>query len=133
MKASWALAAALALGSLTASAASAGKLDSSKLPPPSGRQGVLFSEHIQPILQKGCLDCHGPEKPKGKLRLDSAAAVLKGGEDGKVVVVGDSAKSLLVYAVARTQVRSMPPKDKGEPLSKEEVGLIRAWIDQGAK
>jgi Planctomycete cytochrome C len=72
------------------------------------------------------------------LRLDSLAAALKGGEDGKVVEVGASAKSMLVHNVAHVgdEDMFMPPpdnKDKIAPLTKEQVGLIRAWIDQGAK
>ena len=95
---------------------------------------VDFVKEIQPILQKSCVECHGPEKQKGKLRLDSLEAALKGGEDGKVIEPGDSAKSLLVHAVARLDEDSaMPPADKGEPLKKDQIGLIRAWIDQGAK
>ena len=88
------------------------------------------------MFEKSCFKCHGSEKQKGKLRVDSLDAVLKGGEDGKVVVPGKSAESLLVYTVARVCVDEddfMPPEDKGKPLTKEQVGLIRAWIDQGAK
>ena len=59
---------------------------------------------------------------------------LKGGEEGKVVEPGASAKSKLVHAVSRLDEDSaMPPEDKGAPLTKEQVGLVRAWIDQGAK
>jgi len=121
-----------ALSFLTA-VAGAREVDASKLPTPSTRTGVTFSSDIQPILQKGCVECHGPKKAKGKLRLDSLLAVLKGSEDGKIVVPGDSAKSTLVHSVALPIKKAMPPKGKGTPLSKEEIGLIRAWIDQGAK
>src|SRR6267143_1457690 len=114
------------------------KVDTSKLPPASDKKGVTYAADIKPIFEKSCIKCHGPEKQKGKLRLDSLAAALKGGEDGKVVEVGDSAKSMLVHNVAHVgdEDMFMPPpdnKDKIQPLTKEQVGLIRAWIDQGAK
>jgi|tagenome__1003787_1003787.scaffolds.fasta_scaffold20108660_1 hypothetical protein len=112
------------------------KLDPSKLPPASDKTGLAFDKDIKPIFEKSCFKCHGSEKQKGKLRVDSLAAVLKGGEDGKILEPGNSAKSVVVYAVARVCVDEdsfMPPEDKGKPLTKEQVGLVRAWIDQGAK
>lgn len=115
----------------TASAA----IDPAKLPPASKTPGVTFAKDIKPIFEKSCFKCHGPEKQKAKLRVDSLEATLKGGENAPNIVVGDSAKSTLVAAVARAGDEDdfMPPKDKGEPLTKEQVGLVRAWIDQGAK
>jgi mono/diheme cytochrome c family protein len=109
-------------------------VDVSKLPPPADRKDVTFAKDIQPLFEKACAKCHGPEKQKGRLRLDSLSAALKGGENGKCVEPGESAKSPLVHAVARlNEDEAMPPGGKGEPLTKEQVGLIRAWIDQGAK
>lgn len=115
-----------------------GNVDISKLPPASDKQGVTYAADIKPILDKSCIKCHGPEKQKGKLRLDSLPAALKGGEDGKVIEAGNSAKSILVHNVAHVgdEDEYMPPpdnKDKIPPLTKEQIGLIRAWIDQGAK
>ena len=124
---------ALAAGGL-ASALAAADVDISKLPPPSDKKGVTYATDIKPLFEKSCVKCHGAEKQKGKLRLDSLEAALKGGEDGKCIEPKDSAKSTLVHSVARlNDDEAMPPKDKGEPLTKEQVGLIRAWIDQGAK
>src|SRR6266566_2999978 len=113
------------------------KVDTSKLPPASTKQGVTYAADMKPIFDKSCIKCHGAEKQKGKLRLDSLAAALKGGED-KVVMPGDSAGSILVHNVAHLGDEDdyMPPpdnKDKIPPLTKEQIGLIRAWIDQGAK
>ena len=123
----------LVLTSFAVGAADA-KIDVSKLPPASDQKGVTYAKDIKPIFEKSCFKCHGSEKQKGKLRLDSLEATLKGGEDGKVVEPGTSAKSTLVHAVSRLDEDSaMPPADKGEPLKKDQVGLIRAWIDQGAK
>src|SRR5260370_13547710 len=62
------------------------KVDTSKLPPPASATGVTYAKDIKPILDKSCIKCHGSEKQKGKLRLDSLEAALKCGEDGKVVL-----------------------------------------------
>src|SRR5216683_7578563 len=75
-------------------------IDISKLPPASTKTGVTYAADIKPIFEKSCTKCHGPEKQKGKLRLDSLDAALKGGQDGKVIEPGDSAKSVLVHNVA---------------------------------
>jgi hypothetical protein len=109
--------------------------DISKLPPPAAKTGVTYEADIKPIFEKSCFKCHGPEKQKGKLRLDSLDAAKKGGEDGDVLSVGKSEKSRLVHSVARIleEDDNMPPEDKGKPLTKDQVALIRAWIDQGAK
>lgn len=108
--------------------------DLSKLPPASSKTGLTYAKDIKPIFEKSCFKCHGAEKQKAKLRLDSIEAVLKGSENGEVVAKGDSKKSSMVVAVARLDDDSaMPPEGKGEPLTKDQVGLIRAWIDQGAK
>ena len=106
--------------------------DSAKLPPASDRQGVAYATDIKPLLDRSCIKCHGPEKAKHGLRLDSLAGALKGGTDGKVIKPGHSADSPLVRAVARVAKEPMPPEGKGPPLTPAEVGLIRAWIDQGA-
>jgi hypothetical protein len=135
------LGAALTLGLLSASSAEKEKkssIDASKLPPASDKKGVTFASDIKPIFDKSCVKCHGAEKQKGKLRLDSLEAALKGGQDGKVVEAGNSAGSILVANVAHLgdEDEFMPPpdnKDKIPPLTKEQIGLIRAWIDQGAK
>src|SRR5437763_6461026 len=90
---------------------------------------VDFDSQIKPILQARCLNCHAKGKYKGGLSLESREAVLKGGESGPAVVPGQGEASLLVELVAGFDPdRRMP--DKGDPLSKEQVGLIRAWVDQ---
>ena len=133
------LGAALSLSLLASQAADKSTtIDASKLPPPSDKKGVTYAGDIKPIFEKSCMKCHGAEKQKGKLRLDTLEAVLKGGEDGKVIEPGSSAKSMLVANVAHVgdEDMFMPPpdnKDKIPPLTKDQIGLIRAWIDQGAK
>ncbi|MFO1512661.1 MAG: c-type cytochrome domain-containing protein [Verrucomicrobiota bacterium] len=119
-------------------AALAGPVDTSKLPPAAAKQGVTYAADIKPILDKSCAKCHGAERPKAKLRLDNLEGALKGSADGKVIEAGNSAKSPLVHAIAQLgdEDHWMPPKNnkaKIAPLTAAEVGLIRAWIDQGAK
>lgn len=109
-----------------------------ELPPAADKKNVTFAADIKPLFDKACVSCHGPEKAKAKLRLDSLEATLKGGEEGKVVEVGSSAKSSLILSVAHVGDPDMfmpkaPKGKKAEPLTAAQVGLIRAWIDQGAK
>lgn len=110
-------------------------VDISKLPPVAAKKDVTYAKDIKPILEKACFKCHGEEKQKAKLRVDSIDAIVKkGSENGPVVVVGKSEKSSLVHTVAGLiEDMQMPPEGKADPLTKEEVGLVRAWIDQGAK
>jgi hypothetical protein len=113
-------------------------VDISKIPPASGKAGVTYATDIKPIFDKACIRCHGAEKPKARLRLDGLEAALKGGEDGKVILAGNSADSMLVHCVAHAGKPDgfmPPPRNKANipPLTKEQIGLIRAWIDQGAK
>lgn len=112
--------------------------DLSKLPPAATKANVTFEADIKPIFETSCVKCHGAEKPKAGLRLTSLEATLKGTKDGKVVEPGNSAKSSLLVSVAciGDEDSWMPPKNnkaKIAPLTKEQVGLVRAWIDQGAK
>jgi mono/diheme cytochrome c family protein len=119
-------------------AAFAADVDTSKLPPSSTKTGVTYESDIKPIFDATCIKCHGEQKPKGKLRLDSLEGVMKGGHDGKVVEPGNSAKSMLIQNVAHLGDEDdfmPPPKNKLglKQLTPEQIGLIRAWIDQGAK
>ena len=65
---------------------------------------VDFAKDIQPILQQQCVKCHGPEKQKGKLRLDSKEAAFKGGKGGPAIVANDAAKSDLFRQIGRAHV-----------------------------
>ncbi|RUL87284.1 DUF1553 domain-containing protein [Tautonia sociabilis] len=105
--------------------------DEAGLPPPV-EHPVAFEEQIRPILAERCLSCHGPDRRKGGLRLDNRADALAGGDSGPVIEPGDGAKSLLVEKVAGLDPLSvMPPS--GDPLTRDQVALIRSWIDQGAE
>jgi hypothetical protein len=140
---------------------------------------VTFDKDIAPLFKASCLRCHGEQRPHGDYKLDTREHALKGGKDGAMIVVGDSAKSPLIGAIARVNPRlSMPPPERHHgpppgapggappvpgaapttggpppapgaagpsgdnarkfpppppPLTEDEVGLVRAWIDQGAK
>lgn len=107
-------------------------VDVSQLPPPAARP-VDFDRDIRPIFEQSCLRCHGPEKPKSRFRLDQRETALKGGNSGVDIHPGNSASSPLIHFVARLDPEmAMPPAGKGEPLSPEQISLLRAWIDQGA-
>ena len=121
-----------------AMAAFAAEPDISKLPPAATKAGVTFDADIKPIIEKSCLKCHSGEKPKGKFRADTRENFLKGGDgDEKAVTAGSSAKSAVLFMVSDLIADSeMPPLDKREKYSKlttEQIGLLRAWIEQGAK
>lgn len=114
--------------------------DEAKLPPASTKTGVTFATDIKPIFDASCVKCHSGQKAKAHLHLDTLEGTLNGGKNGKdkVVVAGDSAKSDLVKMVAHIGDPEgwMPPtKNRAGigPLTTEQIGLIRAWIDQGAK
>jgi Protein of unknown function (DUF1549)/Protein of unknown function (DUF1553)/Planctomycete cytochrome C len=102
-----------------------------ELPPPSDRR-VDFARDVRPLLVKNCFACHGPDKQKGGLRLDRKADAMKGGDDGAVIVAGKSADSLLIHLVAGLDKDRVMPT-KGERITAEQIGLLRAWIDQGAE
>ena len=185
---------------------SAAEVDWSKLPPASTNGNVTFANDIQPLFKASCVRCHGAERPRAQLRLDTLEGVLKGTKRGIILTAGDSANSLLVKAISQLDPETaMPPKrrprgpggpggpggpppgmtapdghphdgapmaggpeggepphmggdgDHGDrppggpqgtnapgmrprnfgppakPLTAEQVGLVRAWIDQGAK
>lgn len=109
----------------------AGEVDASKLPP-AANQTIDFQRDIQPLLAGHCLKCHSDEKPKSHFRLTSRAAALKGGEHGVDIIPGQSGRSPLVqYVAGLVEDMQMPPEGRGVPLTPREIGLVRAWIDQG--
>ena len=101
--------------------------------PPAATRPVDFAKDIQPIFANNCYSCHGSKKQESGLRLDQQAAALKGGDDfgAKAIQPGKSADSVLIQAVAHAHSDLKMPK-KGDRLLPEQVGLLRAWIDQGA-
>jgi len=105
--------------------------DAASLLPPASQITVDFSRDIAPLLMNKCQFCHGLSQQLGGFRLDSRVDALKGGYSGVVIKPGDSANSKLIHLVGNLQKGLRMPMD-GEPLSSEQVGLLRAWIDQGA-
>ena len=119
---------------LTASgiASAADGAELGKLPAAATRT-VDFVRDIRPIFEAKCYSCHGPQKQKAQLRLDRKADALKGGDShAPDIIPGKSADSPLIRFVAGL-VPDMKMPAKGEPLSPEQIGLLRAWIDQGAQ
>src|SRR5437879_3858232 len=122
----------LFLLSFPAGSSAAPDFDPSKIPPAANKK-IDFDHDIKPIFDSICLRCHSPERPKSHFRLDNRDSALKGGDNGIDIIPGDGSKSPLVHYVARVVPdMEMPPPGKGEPLTATQVGLFRAWIDQGA-
>ena len=88
-----------------------------------------FINKVKPLLDSRCISCHGPDKVKGALRLDSRAATLKGGDNGPAVIPGQPAESLLLQAVMHIKSDlEMPPKEK---LTTNDIAVLRRWITDG--
>jgi hypothetical protein len=119
---------ALAMGLLLVPHTTAQDLQS--LPPPAGIK-VDFSRDIEPIFRERCQSCHGPKLQNGGLRLDTRAGAMAGGYSGPVIKPGGSAESRLIQLVAGLKKGLVMPVG-GLRLSPEQVGVLRAWIDQGA-
>lgn len=109
------------------------EVDVSHLPPAVDRP-VDFDLDVKPIFEQSCLQCHGPERPKSRFRLDNREFALKGGLNfTNAIVPGDSANSALILIVADLDPDIlMPPPNRFDPLTSEQIGILRAWIDQGA-
>src|SRR6476661_4116307 len=88
----------------------------------------MWVHHVQPILNKSCLKCHGGERLKGGLDLRKPQTIFSGGTDGSVVVPGRPSESPLYQRLAAGAEGHMPP-DKEPQLSAEEVSLLREWIE----
>jgi len=102
-----------------------------QLPAPADRP-VDYQRDVQTIFEQRCYGCHGPQLQTSGLRLDDGDAALKGGNSGPAIRPGNSAASPLIQRVAGASgVARMPPS--GATLTSEQVGILRAWIDHGAK
>lgn len=96
-----------------------------------GDDGIGFFEtKIRPLLADKCYSCHGPEKHKADLRLDSPDGLRTGGESGELFVAGDPSRSLLIRAVGyKEKDLQMPPKER---LTERQVADLSKWIQMGA-
>jgi len=88
----------------------------------------FFEKSVRPLLEERCLRCHGEDRPKASLRLDSRAGVLAGGKHGPAAIEKRPDESLLVQAVRREGARKMPPS---QPLAPEEVAALTRWVELG--
>ena len=104
--------------------------DASKLPPPSTTQ-IDFDHDVKPVLAR-CYVCHGPQQQMNGLRLDRPGDAERGGYSGPAIVPGKSAESRLIHLVAGLEKDIVMPPG-GDRLTSAEIGILRAWIDQGAQ
>jgi mono/diheme cytochrome c family protein/cytochrome c553 len=125
---SWATGLALSLGATFCAAMPAG--DASRTEAKSNpAEEEFFEAKVRPVLANHCLECHGPDKQKGGLRLDGRDAMLRGGEAGQVVVPGKPEASPLIEAIRYQGDVQMPPKGK---LKDEDVTALSEWVRRGA-
>src|SRR5262245_60788663 len=93
---------------------------------------VDYVRDIKPILATNCYACHGADKQRAGLRLDTAAAALQGGNSGPAIRPGKGSDSLLIKAITGADdVKQMPPMEPR--LTAPQIALLKSWIDQGAK
>ncbi|HMI03648.1 MAG TPA: c-type cytochrome domain-containing protein [Pedobacter sp.] len=102
-------------------------------PVPNVQQALAYTHMIQPLLKNRCYSCHGADKQKGKLRLDTREFMLKGGEDGKAIIPGSAEESELIkrLLLPSSNEDHMPPKEKPQ-LTQEEIQLLTWWVMEGA-
>lgn len=93
---------------------------------------VTYEKHVEPLFYKKCTVCHSGKELKGKLDLGNYETLMKGGQRGAPVIPGKGNDSLLYKLMMRQMKPFMPPKGE-DPVTPEEVALIKLWIDQGAK
>lgn len=114
--------------------APAAKTEAPKVNADAAAKAVVYSDIIAPILAEKCYSCHGEEKGKGKLRMHTFADLKKGGSEGEVnLVPGKSGDSLMVKRILlpKDDDEHMPPEDEPQ-VTKEELALLKWWIDNGA-
>jgi len=112
-----------------AAPAAGGKLDAA-----IAAKAVVYRDVIAPIMAAKCNACHGEEKKKGKLQLHNFAAIMKGGGDGPTTVIAKNSKDSLMLVRANLPTdddEHMPPSDEPQ-LTKEEVAILKWWIESGA-
>src|SRR5688572_8182245 len=89
----------------------------------------FFEKSVRPILVEHCYRCHGPDKQKGGLRVDSREALLSGGDSGAALAPGKPDESLLVKAVRYKDGLEMPPSKR---LSDDQIAVLAKWVKDGA-
>lgn len=106
-------------------------VDYDSLLPAAVDRPVDFVADVRPLFRKHCFECHSSGNEEGGLNLGVRARVLEGGAGGPVLRAGESARSRLIHLVAGVHEGDVMPPE-GDRLTDEEIGLLRAWIDQGA-
>ncbi len=99
--------------------------------PPAVSRKVDFEKDVAPIFQTSCMQCHANGKYEADLSIESRAKLLEGGASDPAIVIGKSHQSLLIELVSGTDPDRIMPR-KGKRLTPEQIGILRAWIDQGA-
>lgn len=89
----------------------------------------FFREEVFPILKESCHRCHGEQKQKSGLRLDSREAVLKGGANGPAIVPGKPDESLMMTVIDYAGDIQMPPDTK---LDDEKIAILKKWVEKNA-
>lgn len=92
-----------------------------------------YEREIKPVLEEKCYACHGALQQAGGLRVDTAAALIRGGDSGETIEPGDPDASLLIGVLTGEAGFQMPPAGEGSPLSDDQLQTVRAWIRAGAK
>ena len=98
---------------------------------PAAADAPSYSQ-VHALFAKHCLSCHDAKEAEGGLVLETHASLLKGGDTGPAIVPGKSADSLLVRQIEHREKPFMPPRGE-EPVTPEELAIVKLWIDQGAK
>ncbi len=91
---------------------------------------VDYAQEIKPVLRERCAHCHGPNRQSGRLRVDTIAALLKGGRGGPAIVPGQVENSLLIQRIVEDDGR-MPLGER--PLDAAQIEKLRRWINEGAQ
>ncbi len=98
------------------------------------KEPIEYGKDVAPIFENKCTVCHSGNNPDGSFDMSTYEKVLKGGKKrgSKIIVPGKSNESFLFLSCSRQVKPIMPPKSE-EPLSSQEVSVIKLWIDEGAK
>ena len=90
---------------------------------------ITYDDHVFPVLESKCLNCHNPDKKKGDLDLSTYIGTMAGSSGGKIALAGDGGSSKLYTVTVHTEEPVMPPE--GDKIAKKDADMIRAWIDGG--
>lgn len=102
-------------------------------PIPNIQEAMVYTDVVQPLLEAKCYSCHGPNKQKGKLRLDQQEFILKGGKNGNTIEPGNADESEMIKRMLLPVENEdhMPPKEKSQ-LTTQEISLLHWWVNSGA-